>query len=211
MGIKEYGKNQQLDHGKRCVPEARRQNRSVNVGLVFGIVVEKNYELPETDHRRKFKGRAVFQGNNVKDQDNNWAIFAELGSNPATMDAARAADAYGLFPGHCIQQSDAEQAYTQAWLSGTETWVRLPKDQWPDHWHNIEDPVCPLVLALYGHPDSGTHWETHSQEHLVSEGFTPIEGWPSCFWHSELKMFLVVYVDDFKLSGPARQHGGSMA
>ena len=97
---------------KEVRAEAKRQNRSVNVGLVFGIVVEKNYELPDTDPRRKFKGRAVFQGNNVKDQDNNWAIFAELGSNPATMDAARAADAYGLFPGHCVQQSDAEQAYT---------------------------------------------------------------------------------------------------
>ena len=41
------------------------------------------------------------------------------------MEAARAADAYGLFPGHAVQQSDAEQAYTQAWLRGTETWIRL--------------------------------------------------------------------------------------
>ena len=27
--------------------------------------------------------------------------------------------------------------------------------------------------------------------------------WRSCFWHPRLKLFLVVYVDDFKLSGPA--------
>jgi len=26
--------------------------------------------------------------------------------------------------------------------------------------------------------------------------------WRSCFWHSRLKLFLVVYVDDFKMSGP---------
>ena len=60
----------------------------------------------------------MFQGNNVKDEHGNWAIFADLGSSPASMEAARAADAYGLFPGHAIQQSDAEQAYTQAWLRG---------------------------------------------------------------------------------------------
>ena len=98
---------------------------------MFGIVVEKNHELDISDKRRKYKGRAVFQGNNVRDEYGNWAIFAELGSSPATMEAARSADAYGLCPGHAVEQSDAEQAYTQAWLSGTPTWVRLPRDQWP--------------------------------------------------------------------------------
>ena len=120
------------------------------------------------------------------------------------MEAARAADAYGLFDGHAVQQSDAEQAYTQAWLTGTETWVRLPRDQWPEKWHpdKMEDPVCPLKLALYGHPDSGTDWEKYSHDHVVSVGFQPVENWPSCFWHPELKLFLVIYVDDFKLAGP---------
>ena len=28
------------------------------------------------------------------------------------------------------------------------------------------------------------------------------EEWPACYWHEELRCFLVVYVDDFKLSGP---------
>ena len=26
--------------------------------------------------------------------------------------------------------------------------------------------------------------------------------WPSCYYHPKLKLFLVIYVDDFKLSGP---------
>ena len=26
--------------------------------------------------------------------------------------------------------------------------------------------------------------------------------WPSCYFHDKLKLFLVIYVDDFKLSGP---------
>ena len=126
-----------------------------NVGLIFRIVVEKNHELPKHDPNRKYKGRAVFQGNNVWDEEGNWAIFQELGSCLATMEAERCADAYVLMPGHSVQQADAEQAYTQAEIDGTPTWVRLPHEQWPTSWAGVSDSVCPLKLALYGHPDSG--------------------------------------------------------
>ena len=97
------------------------------MGLIFGIVVEKNHELPEHDPIRQYKGRAVFQGNNVWDQAGNWVVVQELGSCPATMEAARCADAYGLMPEHDVQQADAEQACTQAEIEGTPTWVRLPR------------------------------------------------------------------------------------
>ena len=137
----------------------------------------KNFELPEDDPRRKYKGRAVFGGNNIRDEEGNWAIFQDLGSCPATMEAARCADAYGLVRGHAVQQSDAEQAYTQAWLAGTETWVRFPRDQWPPEWEGMSDPVCPLSLALYGHPDAGTDWENYSHAHVESVGFVAIDGW----------------------------------
>eukprot|EP00971_Amphidinium_carterae_P132052 2615742-Amphidinium_carterae.1 len=50
---------------------------------------------------------------------------------------------------------NAEMAYIQATLQGIKTWVRLPKDQWPAAWRRMRDPVCPLVRALYGHPDAG--------------------------------------------------------
>ena len=63
--------------------------------------------------------------------------------------------------------------------------------------------VVPLRLALYGHPDAGGYWEAHCESHLASVGFVPISEWRSCFWHPALRLFLVVYVDDFKLSGPA--------
>ena len=65
--------------------DAQKQNIKANVGLIFGIVVEKNHELPEHDPNMKYKGRAVFQGNNVWDEEGNWAVFQELGSCPATM------------------------------------------------------------------------------------------------------------------------------
>jgi hypothetical protein len=108
-----------------------------------------------------------------------------------------------MCPGNEVEQCDAEQAYTQAILKGTTTWVRLPRDQWPKAWAGMTDPVCPLILALYGHPDSGGHWELHCSKLLTSIGFRELRPWRSCFWHEELKLYLVVYVDDFKLSGPA--------
>merc|ERR1712127_380015 len=160
--------------------DAKRRGVKAHVVRIFNICAQKNSELPDDDNRKKYKGRAVFGGDNVRDEAGNWAMFQDLGSCPATMEAARTADAYGCFPGHDAQQADAEQAYTQAKLVGAETWVRLPPEQWPDSWKGMTDPVCPLVLALYGHPDSGGHWEAHRESKLVEAGYEPIPSWRLC-------------------------------
>ena len=87
-------------------------------------------------------------------------MFQDLGSSPSTMEAARAADAYGAAPGHQAEVADAEQAYVQAELTGTPTWVCLPPDQVREaHKAKFRRPVYRLKKALYGHPDSGTMWE----------------------------------------------------
>ena len=123
------------------------------------LCYEKGSELDEDDPERLAKGRAVFLGDNVRDQDWVYAVFEELGSAPPSIEAAKALDAFSLFPGYEETQSDAKSAYTQSFLRGTETWVALPNDRWPDWWKAKfspdDKPVCPLVLALYGHPDSG--------------------------------------------------------
>ena len=98
--------------------------------------------------------------------------------------------------------SDAVRAYTQALLKGTETWIRLPREEWPKAWAGMRDPVVPLRLALYGHPDSGSHWEQHCDQALKAAGFDTIPNWPGCYLHQRLSGFLVVYVDDFKLVAP---------
>ena len=183
--------------------EAQSTGEVTHVGRIFDICVEKNWELPEDDPLRKYKGRVVFEGCNVKDQDSRWAIFQEITSCPATLEAGKMADAYGMLPGHIIQMSDGESAYTQARLGGPRTWVRIPKERWPEHWHNIEDPVVPLKLALYGHPDAGGFWEKHCEEAVTDVGFEFLPDWPSVFFHREMKLMLVIYVDDFKLAGPA--------
>ena len=63
-----------------------------------------------------------------------------------------------MFRERDIQQADARQAYAQSKLGGAPAWVQLPKDAWPDSWRGMVDPVCPLLLALHGHPDAGGHW-----------------------------------------------------
>jgi len=88
-------------------------------------------------------------------------------------------------------------------LKGMATWLRMPRDRWPPEWRGrCSDPVCPMDLALYGHPDSGGYWEEHCDESLREVGFTPCPDWPSVYFHPGLNLMLSVYVDDFKLAGP---------
>ena len=133
---------------------------------VFDICVEKNSELPKEDRSRKFKGRVVFQGNRFFDHNWDVAMFNEMSSCLATMQAAKGADIYGLLPGHIVEQAAAEQAYTQALLGGTKTWIRLPEDRWPRESvdRKMKDPVVPLIKALYRHPDAGGYWEKHVEK-----------------------------------------------
>ena len=105
---------------------ARQNGTIVNLGRIFGIMVLKGSELPEDHPLQKYKYRVVFQGNNVVDQDWAAAIFQDLGSSPASMEAAKMTDAYSCLPGHALEQADAEQAYVQAKLEGHETWICLP-------------------------------------------------------------------------------------
>ena len=93
--------------------EARRTGQRVHVGKIFELCVEKGSDLEKGSPLRKFKGRTVFQGNNVKDESSETALFAELGSSPANMEAAKALDCYGSAPGNRISQGDGKQAYTQ--------------------------------------------------------------------------------------------------
>ncbi len=183
--------------------KAKSENRKIHVGRIFGICVEKGSELQKNDPARKFKGRFVFEGCNVRDEYGQAAQFGELSSSPATLEAAKLVDAFGLLRGNATEQLDAEQAYVQALLLGILTWVRLPRERWPAHWSGMTDPVVPLVLALYGHLDSGGYWERHCEKELRAVGFKPVPQWKSIFFHPGLQLLLMVYVDDFKMSGPS--------
>ena len=109
------------------IRDATKNNKKVHFARIFPICSEKGSELPEGDPDRKFKGRCVVQGNDVKDENSHAAIFQELSSSPATLEAAKSVDAYGCIEGNETQQCDAQQAYVQSELGGTETWIVFPR------------------------------------------------------------------------------------
>jgi hypothetical protein len=183
--------------------EARDTNTTIHHGRIFGISSIKNDELPDGHPLKVDKGRFVYQGSDVRDQNGNAAVFEQLGSNPATMEASKAADAYGLQPGYIIETSDCDKAYIQSDLRGPVTWASLPREIWPEWWASkFRDPVVIVRKALYGHPLAGECWEDRCESKVLKSGFVKIKGWKSCYFHAGRKVLLVVYVDDLKMSGP---------
>ena len=109
----------------------KRSGTTVQFGRVHGICVEKNAELPEGHPNRKFKGRVVFLGNRVVNQDYESATFADLGNAPANLESGRLADCYGAVPGHGSEVADAVQAYLQSLMLGDPCWVELAAESRP--------------------------------------------------------------------------------
>ena len=158
-----------------------------------------------------YKGRTVFLGDQVRDQDNRTAIFEEISSAPAAMEAGRICDMYGSLPDHKLTYADGAQAYVQARLKGPATWVEIPRMHWPASWYNADGsdrfsrPVVILHKALYGHPNAGAYCESECHDRVTSIGYVAIPEWPSVFWHPARRMLLVVYVD-YKLARQAIHH-----
>ena len=107
---------------------ARKGKYTVHFGKIFGICTQKGSELKDGDEGKYYKGRYVFNGAFVRDQDFREACFENEGSAPATMEAAKAVDCWGLFKDHVSEQCDAEQAYTQSLLkSKNPTWGHVTR------------------------------------------------------------------------------------
>ena len=119
---------------------ADKNKETIHLGSLLELVYEKHSELDAS--QRKLKGRVVFLGNQVKDQHGASAVFEEMASAPAGMEASRYCDAWGCYEGHITEQADAEQAYTQAYLGGkVRTWIQVPMWQRDPSWDPIR-AVC---------------------------------------------------------------------
>ena len=70
----------------------------------------------------------------------------------------------------------------------------------------MKRPCCVLDKALYGHPESGGHWQRHLEAAIKELGGKPLPEHPSNFWFPDSKLLLTVYVDDLILSGPSKNH-----
>ena len=65
----------------------------------------------------------------------------------------------------------------------------------------IYDPVCLLRRNLYGNALAGLFWEKKNRRVLVSEGFERVKGWECLYVHRAERIFLSVFVDDYKMAG----------
>ena len=113
-----------------------------------------------------------------------------------------------------VTKADAVKAYLQAFLKSLHaTWVRLPREVWPASWFGPDGkplyhrPVVLLLKSLYGHPEAGSHWQKHLEEQLLKMGGQKAPEFPSTFTFPGYGgLALVIYVDDFVLSGKAEWH-----
>ena len=106
--------------------------------------------------------------------------------------------------------ADARSAYTQVNMSMVqqllqlpdgqcpEMWVSLPRYRWPKEWAGMADPVVPLLRNLDCHPLAGLLWETLLEHQLFNIGWKKVKGWECLYVHPKDKLFLSVYVGDFK-------------
>ena len=151
----------------------------------------------------------MFGGNRVKTATGQWAMFQDMGAVPSTMAACRAIlAAYTVTKGAELYQSDCVKAYVQAPMTGTATYIRLPKAWWPPHWvGRFRDPLCRLLRALYGHPDAGNLWADKIGDELERLQFAQPEGWTATYVLNAAESHVIVfvlYVDDLVMYGTGR-------
>ena len=182
--------------------EAKGNNKTVHIGRLFDLCVEKHSELAA--RLRKYKGRVVFGGNNVRDEYGLAAMFPEQGSGASFATASKLLDAVSLLPGCSGEQSHAPSACTQSvFFEGMDeskclvTWIQLPPSQWPPSWHKLrketgQQPVCCLLKSFYGHLMSGLYFEKHYSKALLDSGFQCIFGWECLYFHAQLQVILSV-------------------
>ena len=77
--------------------KASANKKTVHFGRLFPICSLKGSELPQGHPSRKWKGRVVFQGNNVTDQESNAAVFQEIASSASSISAGKFIDAISCF------------------------------------------------------------------------------------------------------------------
>ena len=128
------------------VAEATEEQKGSTYGQgSMAICVEKNYQLSEDNPGRKFKGRGVLLGNQVKNQHWEAAFFQDLGNSPGFLRKPHDGQIFtDVLPGHSVKLADAIQAYIQAKLKGPLCWVELPTDAWPpeiQYW-KFRQPCC---------------------------------------------------------------------
>ena len=165
---------------------ANWSSKRIHIGDLGLLCSAKYFEMPAAYH--KHKGRICFGGDNAKDEKGAYAVYQELSASPTSIHTSNCNIAYGCLPGHKPSQADARRAYVQSLLgSRYETYVRIPRDLWPQAWKDkgMIAPCCKLNMSFDGHPEAGDHSELHLHKAVQSCGGVAIANYPSSFWIEE--------------------------
>ena len=188
----------------------------MHFGTLRALCHEKHSELPL--HLRKYKGRVVFRGDIVKDEDGWYAVFSEQGTSSSHMAATNFMDVLARCPGNDGEDSDAVAAYNQVridedltYLLGkgakfVDTWVTLPRNRWPEEWTkngaHWDEPVVRVKRNIYGHKLAALLWQKYVEWIITTKcGFEKLVDWECLYVHRKKKLFLSIYVDDLKMAG----------
>ena len=115
----------------KLVAEAKADNETIHFGELMRLCHVKHSELDAALTLRSYKGRIVFRGDNVKDESGFLAVFSEQGTSASHLAAAKFLDAIARMPDCDGIDDDATGAYTQAEHAREETYVFIPRDNWP--------------------------------------------------------------------------------
>ena len=86
----------------------KRLEITTHSGRLMELCHVKNAELSED--QQSYKGRIVFRGDNVRDEEGFRGVFSEQSTSSARMAATKFLDAIARFPGNDGEDSDARKA-----------------------------------------------------------------------------------------------------
>ena len=162
----------------------------------------KNAELEP--NVQKYKGWVVLRGDIVKDDSGSHAVFTEHGSSASQMTAAKEMYVIARLPGCAGQAADAVSAHTRVKMEDASTLlkllesecpdirIRLPRQEWPKSFSNVEDPVV--------HPLAGLLWERQCEKVLLGLRWEKVPSKECLFVHRKQGLFLSVEVADIKMA-----------
>ena len=73
--------------------EAKKNGTKVYVGNLSKLVTQKHSELPDGHPSKVYKGRVVYRGDDIRDENWDLALFGDIASAPSSMVASKICDA----------------------------------------------------------------------------------------------------------------------
>ena len=172
--------------------EYKRKGIFAHFGRVFPLCHTKTRGKPPDQW--KYKGRVVFQWNNVHTESNQYAVFSEQGTNASHHISGQRFDMIARLPGCHGQDSDTVSVYTHARLQRDDTWVELPPEASfsDESWDQFSRFVVRLTLASYRHHLAGLHWKNHCRTAFLKIGLQAVSGHECLYMQKTRMTFLSV-------------------